>query len=182
LRQTGDDRVVGQGNARLDTLRRFAPIVSRFDDDRKRFLHRRIMITRLALDSLEGHVAANHHQPAAAGDVVPHRLEAIGERLEAGKRVGMNEERVGADVAEDHAVIGRERGRGAREVARGHVRRQMFHRPASRFERSAEPADTLGIFGGGEAVESLLMNAVGCPGFSRDQHARRFGHAHVSDF
>ena len=59
------------------------------------------------LDARERQVAADHDEPAAAGDVVGDRGEAVRPRLRALERVGMEQQRVGADVAEDDRGVWR---------------------------------------------------------------------------
>ena len=50
--------------------------------------------------------------------------------------------------------------------------------PAVGFERSAQPAHALGVFGGGEAIEALLVDRMHGPGFAGDQYA--LGHVDPS--
>ena len=134
-------------------------------------------ILALGIDALEGEVAAHHHETAATRDIVPDGMEAIGQHLGFGERFRVQQERIGADIGEDDAVIGRQVLGGIGEVARGDVRGLEINGPAACLERGLEPLHALRVFGGGEAVKTLLVDGVNRPGFPGDQNA--FGHEKV---
>ena len=83
------------------------PVVVRQAVDRQHLLDRRLVPARAAIDALEAEIAADHHQPAA---VARHSratsLSRFGHGLAVQPDVGVQQQRVGADVGQDHGVIG----------------------------------------------------------------------------
>ena len=178
--QAGDDRVILRGDRRDDTLRHLDPVVVGKDGHGKGLLDGAPVVAGLGVDPLKSHVAADHDEAAAASDVVAKRGEAVGERLEAEEGLGAEEERVRADVGEDDTVVGSKLGDSRRKIAGGNVGGLVVDLPAAAFERGAEPADAFGVFGGGEGIEALLVDAVDRPGFAGDQDARGARHVRSS--
>src|SRR6185312_14691465 len=83
----------------------------------------------------------------------------------------MQQQCIGANVAEEDAIVGAKGLDCVWEGAGCDVRGLVVDRPAVRFERRDEPGTALIVFGGGEAVEALLMDGVGRPRFPGDQYA-----------
>ena len=147
------------------------------DRDRQNLLDGRTVILGFRLDALESHVTADHDQPATCPDIIMNSLKPVGQRLEPDEGIGMEEERVGANVAEEHDVVGGKRLRRMREVASGHMGGLVVDLPAAGLERRLEPLDALGIFSRREAIEALLVDAVHSPRFTGDQDAGLLAHA-----
>src|SRR5947209_2811476 len=118
-------------------------------------LDRRPRVATFAVDALEGQVAADHYQRAAAGDEVANQRQAIRQRLRRAEGVRMKEKRVRADVAENDDVV---RSQILPACGKSRIRLvigQKAHFVPGREQRRTQPADPFRVSAGGEAVESL---------------------------
>src|SRR5579863_8273931 len=68
LLEAGHDGMVGVDNGRQHPFRPLAAIVTAVQADREDALDRRAAVVGLALDALEGEIAANHQESATALD------------------------------------------------------------------------------------------------------------------
>ena len=87
-------------------LRGLDAVVGRQHRHRQCLLHGRARPARLGLDALEGEVAADHDQAAASGHVVADGDQPVGAGHGAGEGLGVEQQGVAADVAEDDRVVG----------------------------------------------------------------------------
>ena len=110
---------------RSEALWRLNAIVIWQDVNRQHLLDRRPVITRATVDSLEAVVASHHCKGAATFDVSFQRTQAVRRTSAADPGVGVQQQRVGADIGEDDCIIGSQTFQRLRKVAlrlvRGHV-------------------------------------------------------------
>ena len=97
----------GARDLRLEPLRHLDAVVDLAHRNRQDCLDRSAAIARAAVDALKAVIAADHQETAAALHPFRDELQPVRRALAAEKRIGMQKQRVGADVAQHHDVVGR---------------------------------------------------------------------------
>jgi hypothetical protein len=85
-------------------LRRIYSVIASGHGDGQNRLAGRAGIESLAVDTLKGNVAANHHQTTAAKDIVVDGIQAVEKCFGPDKSIWVQQQRVGADVGDDNTI------------------------------------------------------------------------------
>ncbi len=129
------------------------------------------MIPTLAFEPREGHVTPNHEKRTARVHPFIDDGKAVWCALAAHERVGVQQESVCADVAEDHDVVVVQRLRCRRKRFCCGVVGDVVYTPSSSAQRSNELVAANLIPARGVGGEAFLMDPVREPGFSGEEDA-----------
>ena len=128
---------------------------------------------RAAVEALEAEVAARHREPASRLDPGADRREPVRRPAPVQPRVGVEEERVRADVREDHHVVGGQALDLEREALRRLVGGQVLDLDPARLERLAQVAEARVVGHARERVPALVVRRRAHPRLADDEHLHR---------
>ena len=139
----------------IATFRGFNTIVPCQATDRQNFLHSGMAIARAAVNSLEAEITTNHHQRAAAGNVVMDQRQPVGGAPAFQPGIRMQQQRIGADIRENNRIPLPQRFLSQREVGRRRVGGHIGDRVMTVRKRGQKIRCAGMPGGGGKLIEAF---------------------------
>ena len=179
--QAGNDRMIRLEDFRDDSLRRLDPVVVRQTLDGKRLLDRRAPPAGTAVDALEGQIAADHHQSTTLLRPVADELEAVRNGFAMQPHIGMQQQRIRADVRKDDSVITGQPVQGQRKFGRGLVGLHVSERELAVLKRGDKRLGAKMKGDAGKTVPAFGVAGSTHPAFADEKHVL-LRHSHSSSY
>ena len=135
----------------------------------------RLVIACAAIDALETVIAAEHQQRAAIANIVAQQAKTVRRGLRMNPGIGMQEQRVGADIGENDRLVLGQRFDRLREIALRFMRRHEFHVEVAVLQRLQQFVGAGVVSDGRELIKTLDMGGGGNPRLAGEKNFV-FGH------